>query len=267
MPGKRRSTWYDERLGRRMRHQRGFPPLSFSLLILSASCFSAPGSRNAPVDAPGSSLVAPRNGEGNPSASAEDEWVIDNITSIHGLRPTVLGAPVTTATDQGQALCFDGDDGILLAKNPLEGLAEFTLQILFRCDPLTSAQAALAEPRFLHIETEAASRATVEARVTETSFALDTFLRSGSQSRTLLDAAKRHPVAVWHWAALTYGDGQMRHYVDGVEDAAGPLSLMPFGPGKTSIGVRQNFVHWFKGCVRKLRISPRALPPERLEKL
>lgn len=245
----------------------GSPRLWCSLLILSASCFSAPRTRNSPVDVLGSSIDAPRNGEGKPSASAYDEWVIDNITSIHGLRPTVLGAPLITATDQDRALCFDGDDGILLPKNPLEGLAEFTLQVLLRCDGLTPAQAALAEPRILHIETEAASRATVEARVTETSFALDTFLRSGSQSRTLLDAAKRHPVAIWHWAALTYGDGQMRHYVDGVEDAAGPLALVPFGPGKTSIGVRQNLVHWFKGCVRKLRISPRALPPESLEKL
>jgi hypothetical protein len=32
--------------------------------------------------------------------------------------------------------------------------------------------------------------------------------------------------------------------------------------GKTSLGVRLNKVHWFKGAIRTVRITPRALSPE-----
>jgi hypothetical protein len=194
-----------------------------------------------------------------------DTWVLDNLLAIGGLTPEIWGAPSVTETPHGKALCFDGDDGIVLTTNPLEGSQAFTLQVLFRPDPVLETETALAEPRFVHIETDAADRATVEARVTATQFYLDTFIASAGQSKTLVDPARVHPVGEWHWAALTYASGVMRHYVDGTEDASADLDAVPFGPGKTSIGVRQNHLYWFKGCVRELRFVARALTTETLE--
>jgi hypothetical protein len=154
----------------------------------------------------------------------------------------------------------------VLASNPLAALQAFTLQVLFRPDPVLQAQSPLAEPRFVHIETDAGDRATVEARVGPTQFYLDTFIASAGRSKTLVEPARVHPVGEWHWAALTYADGVMRHYVDGTEDASANLDALPFGPGKTSIGVRQNRVYWFNGCVRELRFVPRALSSDALER-
>jgi hypothetical protein len=198
------------------------------------------------------------------AAAPNGAWVLDNLTSIAGLTPEVWGGPTLTQTPYGVALCFDGDDGIVLPKNPLEGFGAFTLQVLFRPDPVVEGETALAEPRFIHIETSAADRATIEARVDSTQFYLDTFISSAGQSKTLSDESRRHAVGQWHWGALSYADGMMHHYVDGVVDASAALSAGPLGPGKTSLGVRQNHVYWFKGCIRELRFTPAALPSESL---
>jgi hypothetical protein len=193
-----------------------------------------------------------------------DRWIIDNTTSIHGNTPMLLGSPQVMTSPQGDTLCFDGDDAIVLNVNPVEGLAAFTLEVLLRIDSVTTA--ALNQPRYLHIETNDASRVTMEARVTETNWYLDTFLLSGAQSRTLADATKVHPVDQWTWTALTYAGGQMRHFVDGVEDANGTVTVPAFGPGKMSLGVRQNLMYWFKGCIREVRITNAALAAAELQR-
>ncbi len=53
----------------------------------------------------------------------------------------------------------------------------------------------------------------------------------------------------------------MRHYVNGKMELAGKITIKPMGNGRTSIGVRQNKVFWFKGAVRKTRFTNRALSP------
>ena len=78
-------------------------------------------------------------------------------------------------------------------------------------------------------------------------------------SKTLSDPARTHPLGQWHWAALSYADGKLRHFVDGSEDAAADIAAAPLGPGKTSLGARQNHVDWFVGCIRELRFAERAL--------
>lgn len=215
------------------------------------------------------------SGSGGTSASGiagsasgpQNAWVLDNLASIAGLTPDVWGAPTLSETPQGPALCFDGDDGVLLPRNPVAGLAAFTVQVLFRPEPVLESELALAEPRFVHIETSAADRLTVEARVDAAGFYLDTFISSAGQSKTLSEASQRHAVGAWHWAALSYGSGVMRHYVDGIQDASAELNVSPLGPGKTSIGVRQNHLYWFKGCIRELRFSPEALPADALARM
>ena len=54
----------------------------------------------------------------------------------------------------------------------------------------------------------------------------------------------------------------MRHYVDGKEELAGDIRLLPPGPGQTSIGVRFNRVFWYQGAIRQIRVTPAVLRPE-----
>jgi hypothetical protein len=212
----------------------------------------------------GGGAAAPDGGDATVAPTAE-RWLIDNTTSIHGLTPTVMGSPVVTTTPHGDALCFDGDDAVILDGHPLDGLGAFTLEALVRIDAVTVP--ALNQPRFLHIEAATGpARATMEARVTDTTFYLDTFLLAGAESLTLADATKLHPVGQWTWTALSYDGATMRHYVDGVEDGSGPVAVPAFGPGKMSLGVRQNLMYWFAGCIRELRATPAALPTEALQR-
>ena len=151
-------------------------------------------------------------GGGAAGTPAPERWLIDSVTTIDGLTPMVLGSPVVTSTPHGDALCFDGDDAVVLDAHPLDGLGAFTLEALVRIDGVTDA--AFNQPRYLHIEaTTGPARATLEARVTETSFYLDTFLLAGTASRTLVDSAKLHPVGQWTWTALTYDGATMRHFL------------------------------------------------------
>jgi hypothetical protein len=106
----------------------------------------------------------------------------------------------------------------------------------------------------------------MEARVTTTQFYVDTFLLAGSARLTLAAKDKLHAVGRWTWLALTYSEGQMRHFVDGVEDANGSVVIPAMGPGKMSFGVRQNLVHYFSGCIRELRVAPGALPAAELQR-
>jgi len=217
-------------------------------------------------DGGGSGASGVAGGGGAAGTPATERWLIDSVTTIHGLTPMVLGSPVVTSTPQGDALCFDGDDAVVLDAHPLDGLGVFTLEALVRIDGVTDA--AFNQPRYLHIEaTTGPARATMEARVTDSTFYLDTFLLAGTASRTLVDSAKLHPVGAWTWTALTYDGATMRHFVDGVEDANGPLAVPAFGPGKLSLGVRQNLMYWFKGCVRELRVTAAPLPGAQLQKL
>jgi acetyl esterase/lipase len=95
-------------------------------------------------------------------------------------------------------------------------------------------------------------------------WALDTYLRAGETGLTLLDRGRTHPAGQWHTAALTYDGRSMTHYVDGARELAGEVAFPPLRDGRTSIGVRQNRVSWFKGRIHTIRISPEALPSERL---
>jgi hypothetical protein len=59
---------------------------------------------------------------------------------------------------------------------------------------------------------------------------------------------------------MTYDGERFRSFVNGVEQGSAEVKLTPNGPGKTSIGVRQNRVYHFKGAMREARFSRRALP-------
>ena len=81
---------------------------------------------------------------------------------------------------------------------------------------------------------------------------------------TLLDRALTHPVDAWHVASLVYDGATMTHYVDRRRELSSPATFVPLATGRTAIGMRLNRVSWFKGQVRHIRITPRALTPDRL---
>jgi pectate lyase len=197
-----------------------------------------------------------------PGAARQVAWYVDNLASIGGHPVAVVGAPRVVDTAAGRAVEFNGSsDGLFLDVNPLAGLERFTIEAL-----VAPASDGPEEQRFLHFqETRSENRAMMETRILpDKSWCLDTFLRHDPASLTLIDRRATHSSDHWHVAALQYDGKVMAHYVDGAREAAGPLQFAPIGAGRTSIGVRQNLAYWFKGRIRLVRITPEALPANRL---
>jgi hypothetical protein len=199
---------------------------------------------------------------GRPGATKEVVWVLDNLATVGGHRVRVVGNPRVVTSEAGRAVEFNGSsDGLFLDVNPLAGLERFTIEAL-----VAPASDGPEEQRFLHFqETRSENRAMMETRILpDKSWCLDTFLRHDPASLTLIDRRATHSSDHWHVAALQYDGKVMAHYVDGAREAAGPLQFAPIGTGRTSIGVRQNLTYWFKGRIRLVRITPEALPANRL---
>jgi len=78
----------------------------------------------------------------------------------------------------------------------------------------------------------------------------------------LMAKGSRHPLGSWYHAALVVDGDTMRHYVDGVLELSREIDFRPQRAGVTSIGMRSNRAHWFKGAVRQARFTRRALSPE-----
>ena len=189
-------------------------------------------------------------------------WRFDNLQKVGGHALSVVGKPSAIDTEIGPAIKFDGaGDGLFLDVNPLEGLTRFTLEIVFNPAPDGGE-----EQRFLHIEEEASgNRVLIELRrQADTRWTLDTYLRSGEAGLTLLDHGRSHPAESWYVAALTCDGKTMSHFVNGRQELSGTTRFAPLGRGRTSIGVRQNRVSWFKGLIHSIRVAPHTLPPERL---
>jgi len=184
-------------------------------------------------------------------------WRLEQAGSIGGHGVEVLGSPEPRAMNGRKALCFDGQaDGLLLDVNPIEGWPQFTVEILLIPDG-----DAPEEQRFLHIEDDQQHRLLMETRVNkERTWSLDTFLHNTKDHRlTLLDRTMVQPADQWYWAALVYDGKAMGQYVNGVKLLEGPVEFLPMSRGKISLGVRQNRIHWFKGCIAEVRFTPIAL--------
>ena len=199
------------------------------------------------------------------SAQAESvTWRLDNLERIGGHAVRTLGAPRVVQTELGPAVEFNGKtDGLVVEANPIAGLRAFTIELLFQPD-----DGGPDEQRFLHIEEagETGSRALIELRMLPggSSWALDTFLRNRENGLTLLDRSKSHPAARWHTAALVYDGRVMQHYVNGKRELSGEIEFPIHEGGRTSLGVRQTLVSWFKGRIHSVRITAAPLPPAAL---
>jgi hypothetical protein len=201
------------------------------------------------------------------AAHAQVTWNIDNTTNIGGNAvTTVRGAPTVVSTPFGNALKFDGNDGIIVDANPIFGAANFTIEMLFRPDPIVLSSSN--QPRVLHIQTANPPdhRATLETRVTGSNWYLDAFLKSQTtggavSSLTLIDATKLHPLGTWYNFTMTYDGSTLRAYVDGKLELSGPLAVIPIVNGQTSLGMRHNQVNFFEGLISKVRFTPSLVDP------
>ena len=54
----------------------------------------------------------------------------------------------------------------------------------------------------------------------------------------------------------------MRHYVNGKLELSRDVTFEAQTEGRTSLGVRMNKVHWYKGAIRKIRFTTAVLEPE-----
>jgi hypothetical protein len=195
---------------------------------------------------------------------AAEIWQFDNIERIGDHKITVLGNPRVIPTPDrkapaGKAIEFNGvDDAIFFRTHPLTGAETFTWEVVFR--PYRGGGA---EQRFFHLQVDGSDdRMLFEIRIVGEQWCLDTFVRSGPDSRTLLDRAKLHPLGAWYCVEAVYDGHELRNYVDGVLQGAGDLRSAIQGPGQTSVGVRFNKRDYFKGAIRTARFTPRALRSE-----
>ncbi len=189
-------------------------------------------------------------------------WTIDSTDCIGGHSARAIGAPCVGTP--GQGVGFDGvRDGLIVEDNPLTGLGAFTVEVLFF--PTAGGGH---EQRFVHMQEHGSeNRALIELRSGEGGWFLDTYLHATASHLTLIAPEFLHPIGHWHWAALTYDGVTMRHFVNGTEEASGLVSFAPLQAGRTSIGVRQNLVSWFKGNVREIRVSTRPLLSAQLKRM
>jgi len=185
-------------------------------------------------------------------------WRLDSLTSIEGNQPQILGTPRLVEFADGKAIQFDGEgDALVFDTNPLARFDSFTVEVIFRPDPDGNS-----EQRFVHLQEVDDHRVLIETRVTpDGHWFLDTFLKSGESERTLYAKEFLHETGEWFHAALTYGNGRMRHYVNGIQELEGEVDFRPMMDGQTSVGCRLNRVYWFKGSVRALSFTGRALAP------
>jgi hypothetical protein len=200
-------------------------------------------------------------------AAATDDsivWDVNNLESIGGHSVTVIGRPKVIETEKGRAVQFDGrKDGLTLQTIPLAGMAEFTIEVIFRPDFNAPATA----QRFLHIQQDnSKNRVLLLMEMLppqNTEWYLDTYIRSDKGSQNLYKPAIAHTTGKWYNATLVCDGLQMRHYLNGAREAVGKLEFSPFGSiGKTSIGMKLDKTSWFKGTVRKIRFTSRALEPK-----
>ena len=196
-----------------------------------------------------------------PGSAQTLTWLVNNTTNIGGLTATNNGAPTVISTPYGNAVLFNGvNDGLTLGTNPIASTTNFTVEMIFRPDPITHADAW--QPRIFHIQSPSPPdhRLTLEARVTNNTWFADVFLRTSvSSNLTLIDSNKIHSLGEWHHLAATYDGTTFRSYVDGVLELSGALAASAMTNGLSSIGMRANKINFFEGAVLALRFSRRVL--------
>jgi hypothetical protein len=187
-------------------------------------------------------------------------WRLDNLQSIGGQQVTVTGDPKVINTPNGRALEFDGvDDGIFLDVHPLQGMSTFTVEVVF--NPYADGSP---EQRFFHMQQDPSEeRVMFETRlVGDDHWFLDTFVFSNKQKVMLYADDNQHVIGTWYHAAIVVNETSFSHFVNGRLELSKPIEFVAPQAGRTSLGVRINKIHWFKGAIRTVRFTSRVLAPD-----
>lgn len=195
----------------------------------------------------------------NPAGkNLQTEWIISGLAHKMPESIKIKGKPEVVKCKYGEALSFNGSsDGIFLESMPLAGLDKFTIEVIFQ--PQNGGNF---EQRFLHFGEAQGDRVLLELRATPTDWYFDAFIAVGEQKCALIDPALLHPLDQWYHLAYVIDKGKLETYVNGKKELEGSVIMSPLKGGKTSIGVRQNEVSWFKGAIYSIRITDNVLDPK-----
>ncbi len=188
-------------------------------------------------------------------------WKLDNLERMGQLPLSAVGSPRVLDGPYGKAIEFAGAaDALFAQSNPLQGLEQFTLEILFRPDA-----GGLREQRFFHAGQIHGERILFETRLTDDGhWYLDTFISSGESNCTLLNEGFLHPVNQWYYLAMSCDGKEQVNYVNGHQERRGAVDFCAQGEGALAIGVRLNSVCWFKGAMAAVRLTPAVLSANQL---
>ncbi len=197
--------------------------------------------------------------------AGEQVWKFDQTSSLGGHPAKMVGHPQVIETPYGKAVVFNGlGDALFTDVHPLAGAKTWTWEVIFRPD-----EGGAAAQRFFHLSVlDTATRADTndrmlfEIRTVHGEWCLDSFVMAGSQSSTLLDCRKLHPLGQWYRVTAVYDGKTLKNYVGGELQGEGEVQLAPQGPGHSSVGVRINLKDYFKGAILEARFTERALAPE-----
>ncbi len=185
------------------------------------------------------------------------EWIVSDLLRAGGSGISILGKPEIVACKYGNAVQFNGStDGIFLDMMPLTGLTEFTIEIL-----LCPAKGGNFEQRYFHGGEVRGSRVMMELRSNDSDWYLDAFFKSGDEQKTLIEPTLTHPLDQWAHVAFVVEQDYQQTFVNGKKELESRIKFRTFAGGKTSLGVRQNQLSWFKGAIYSIRITPKALKP------
>ncbi|MCX6333346.1 MAG: LamG domain-containing protein [Bacteroidia bacterium] len=192
------------------------------------------------------------------SRNVQTEWNLARMTEKMPGEMKVAGKPEIVKSKYGKAVSFNGSsDAIILESMPLTGLQKFTIEVIFQ--PQSGGNF---EQRFLHCGETQGDRILLELRSTATDWYFDAFVKVGEQQCTLIDPKLLHPLDQWYHVAYVIDNGKLETFVNGKKELAGNVTFSPVKGNKTSIGVRQNEVSWFKGAVYCIRFTDNTLSPE-----
>lgn len=188
--------------------------------------------------------------------SSEVVWIISELLES-GENITVLGNPKEIDSPYGTAVQFDGEgDAIFIDEMPLKGLSEFTIEMIIWFDSGGSH-----EQRYFHTGTMKQDRSLMEMRSNADTWYLDGMFESKGKWVVLMSPELVHPLDKWYHIAFTVKDGKQATFVNGQKELEGTVGFSPLVEGRTSIGVRQNKISWFKGAIYSIRITDKVLDP------
>ena len=184
-------------------------------------------------------------------------WKFNNLTSIGGNAVTPEGNPTIITINDDGAYYFDGaEDRVLIDENPLIGLTEFTIEVVFRVD-----EGGVAEQKFFHLQATPDIRVLFELEfLNDSMWYMDNFIKSeNGESLNFMDASRLYPVNRWYHAALVYQNNEFKHYINHKTDDTANLTWVPPTDGSVSVGARMNQVNYMTGAVREIRFADAAL--------